>query len=154
MENETRVEGRDIIITRAFDAPREVVFLFFTDPKLLASWFGPEPFTVPDDTVVVEPRAGGRWALAMEDPETHDRFPLTGEILEIVEPELIVMTMRSETGMGDIDHMTLRIQFHDHGDKTRMTLHQGPFPDQAMIEPSAIGWESSFAKIDAQLVAQ
>ena len=44
--------------------------------------------------------------------------------------------------------VVLRVWFHDHGDKTRITLHQGPFTAE-FRDMTAEGWEESFQKIDA-----
>ena len=40
------------------------------------------------------------------------------------------MRMGAQTAAGEAEDVILRIQFHDHGDKTRITLHQGPFDEQ------------------------
>ena len=37
---------RALIITRVFDAPRELVWKAFTDPKRMNEWWGPKGFTV------------------------------------------------------------------------------------------------------------
>jgi hypothetical protein len=39
------------------------------------------------------------------------------------------------------------VQFHDHGDTTRLTLHQGPFTDE-MRDLTFEGWNQSFEKLD------
>lgn len=57
------------------------------------------------------------------------------------------MTLEAETGVGRLDNVILRIQFHDHGDHTRITLHQGPFSAEAR-DMTAEGWEESFVKMD------
>ena len=41
----TSTEGRDLILTRIIDAPREQVFKAWTDPALLTHWFAPLPWT-------------------------------------------------------------------------------------------------------------
>ncbi len=43
--------------------------------------------------------------------------------------------------------MTLRIEFHDEGGKTRLVLRQGPFTEE-MEGMARVGWESSFTKLD------
>ena len=58
-------------------------------------------------------------------------FAIGYEILELVEPELIVLRSdpMPETGMHE--PMVVRVEFHDHGAKTRMTLSDGPYPLRA-----------------------
>ncbi len=146
------IADTDVYITRAFDAPRELVWRFFTRPEHLATWFGPTGFSVPLDSVVVEPFVGGRWELAMVDDTHGGSFPMRGTIVEFVEPELIVIEASAESRRGHLDALTLRIQFHDHGDRTRITLHQGPFDPDALHATEA-GWLESFDKIDRILAA-
>lgn len=138
----------ELFISRAFDAPRDVVFRFFSEPDLLAQWFGPHAVSVPRNSVVVEPRVGGRFELAMTD-ETGS-FPFFGEITEYDPPELLAMVIRAETGMGELSDVSLRIQFHDHGARTRVTLRQGPLEPEAKQATDA-GWRESFEKIDDML---
>ena len=137
--------GHDVFITRSFNAPRDVVWKFWTQPEYLAQWFGPAGFSVPIDSVAIDLVVGGRWNLTMVDDATGESYPLRTTILELVEPELLVGTMESETAGGPLDSITLRVQFHDHGDRTRITLHQGPFTEE---NRAAAGWEMSFVKLD------
>ena len=147
------IADTDVYITRAFAAPRDVVFRFFTQPEQLASWFGPTGFHVPVDSVTVEPRVGGRWDLTMVDDATGEGFPIRATITEFVKPELLVGVMEADTAIGQLEDVTLRIQFHDHGELTRVTLHQGPFTAEAR-DMTATGWELSFTKIDAILATE
>ena len=55
-------------------------------------------------------------------------FSIGYEIVELVEPELIVMRSDPMPGMGGHEPVVLRVEFHDHGEKTRMTLSDGPYP--------------------------
>ncbi len=49
--------SQELIISRVFDAPRELVYRAFTDPDQLAQWFGPVGYSVPRDTVDIDARA-------------------------------------------------------------------------------------------------
>jgi uncharacterized protein YndB with AHSA1/START domain len=142
----------DVYITRAFAAPREVVWRFWTEPERVAQWFGPAGFSTPAEGVTIELREGGVWNLTMVNDATGERFPMRGRITECRPPELLVMQTDADTERGSIDKVVLRIEFHDHGDRTRITLHQGPFSG-TMRENTASGWEESFAKIDRILEA-
>jgi uncharacterized protein YndB with AHSA1/START domain len=153
--SETRpsdIADTDVYITRAFDAPRPLVWRFFLQPEHLAEWFAPAGYSTPVETISIDPRVGGRWELLMVDDVTGEGFPMRGTIVELVEPELLVMRLDAETGRIPINALMLRIQFHDHGDRTRLTLHQGPFtPDRQHATES--GWLESFEKLDRQLSA-
>ena len=150
---QTDVAECDVYISRAFAAPRDRLFRLWMQPEQLASWFGPSGYSVPEGSVNVQAHAGGRWDLTMVEDATGRGFPVRARIDEFHEPELIVMTMSAETGLESASAVMLRVQFHDHGDRTRVTLHQGPFSTQ-LGEDTATGWQMSFDKIDAILAAE
>ncbi len=79
--------GREFVITRIFDAPRELVFRAWTDPKMLAEWWGPRGFTNPVCEWDVRP--GGKIYDVMRAPNGME-FPMGGEFHEIVPPERLV----------------------------------------------------------------
>jgi uncharacterized protein YndB with AHSA1/START domain len=143
------VSDRDVYITRAFAAPRETVWKFWTAPEQLASWFGPDGYHVPIETVTVELHEGGRWDLSMVD-EAGNAFPIRGRIVAITESEYLEIVLDADTGVGELEGIVLRVRFHDHGERTRVTLHQGPFTDEQR-EQTAQGWELSFVKLDSIL---
>ena len=139
------VTDRDVYITRSFDAPVDLVWKFWTQPELLAKWFGPKGISVPVDTVKVEAREGGSWNLTMKDDA--GEYPIRARITKLVEHEYLEMVMESDTSKGFLDNEILRIQFHDHGDKTRITVHQGPFTPE-FRDMTRDGWNESFVKLD------
>jgi uncharacterized protein YndB with AHSA1/START domain len=145
------VTDRDVFITRSFDAPVDVVWKFWTQPTLLTQWFGPHGISVPADSVEVEAREGGSWNLTMKDDA--GAYPIRATITKLVPNEYLEMVMQSDTREGVLDNEVLRIQFHDHGDKTRMTLHQGPFSPE-FRDMTRDGWNESFVKLDAILAGE
>lgn len=140
----------DVFITRAFQAPRDVVWRFWTEPALLATWFGPTSVHVDSASVIVEPHAGGRWDLDMVDDATSARYPLRARLTVVEPPEYLEGVLEADTSEGAVREVTLRVWFHDHGEQTRMTLHQGPFTPE-LRDMTAEGWTLSFAKVDAAL---
>src|SRR5262245_14317085 len=76
-----------IVISRVFDAPRELVFRAFTDPKHLARFWGPKWTSVP--VCEVDLRVGGAFRVNMRGPDGAI-YACTGVYRDIVEPELIV----------------------------------------------------------------
>jgi len=78
---------RTIVITRTFNAPRELVFEAWTDPKHFVHWWGPFPTTNPACEMDLRPGGAFRWV--MRAPDGID-YPLTGVFREIVKPERIV----------------------------------------------------------------
>ncbi|MGC4805635.1 SRPBCC family protein [Micromonospora sp. DT233] len=143
-----------LVITRIFDAPRELVYRAFTDPDQFAAWFGPVGWSVPRETVSIDARAGGRQSFTMvNDADPSLTSPADGTFVEVVENELLVAheEVHDFPGIPDGTVMEMRIELHDEGDgKTRLVLRQGPYPVE--IETDARqGWGSSFGKLDALL---
>ena len=149
---DTPVDDRDIFITRSFDAPRELVWRFWTEPDRLASWFGPDGFTVPTESVSITLVEGGEWNLTMVEDATGITSPLHTRFVTVREPEYLEMVIDGgdSNGFGELAELHLRVQFHDHGEKTRVTLHQGPFTEEQKTA-TATGWEMSFVTLDAIL---
>lgn len=144
------VTEHDVFISRSFAAPRDVVWRFWTEPRLLASWFGPEEVAVPVDSVTVELVEQGRWELTMVNRATGAVHPIQGRIVAFQAPEFLDIQLTALTAAGRVDDVVLRLQFHDHGDRTRLTLHQGPFTDD-IRDMTRAGWALSFTKLDTVL---
>ena len=140
--------NREVLITRIFEAQRERVFRAWTDPDELAAWYGPEQFDTPRDTIHIDLRVGGRYELTMIQRGSGAEFPARYEIIELVEPELIVLRSDPMPEFGMPEPTITRVEFHDHGDRTRMTLVDGPYPEGVQAEA---GWSASFDKLAALL---
>ena len=147
---ETHAADQQVLITRVFDAPRELVFRAWTDPEQVAQWFGPRHFDTPRDSVVIDLRIGGRFDLTMVQKDTGAEFPVRYEIVELDPPRLLVLRSEPMPEVGIHDGTITRIELHDHGDKTRMTMADGPYTQAAHAEA---GWHAAFAKLDALLRA-
>ena len=140
---------QQVLITRIFDAPRERVFKAWTDPDEVAVWYGPEGFDIPRERVNIDLRVGGRWELTMVQPDGTE-FPVGYDILELVEPELLVLRCDPLPDMGLPEPTIARVEFHDHGAKTRMTLSDGPYPPTVRGHAEA-GYGAAFDNLDALL---
>jgi uncharacterized protein YndB with AHSA1/START domain len=81
------VDAAVIIMRRTFDAPRDVVWQAFTDPKHVAKWYGGHGFTNPVCEMDVRP--GGRWRHTMLTPDGVE-YPMEFVYLEVVKPEKLV----------------------------------------------------------------
>ena len=136
--------AQQVLITRVFDAPRELVFQAWTDPDQLAKWFGPEGVEVARESVVIEPRVGGRYELSM------GHFDIKYEIVELEPPRLLVLKCEPIPGVGIHERTFTRVELHDHGGKTRMTMSDGPYTEATHAEA---GWHGAFAKLDALLAS-
>ncbi|MCK9592717.1 MAG: SRPBCC domain-containing protein, partial [Methanoregula sp.] len=89
----------EIIITRFFDAPRELAWRAWTEPGLVREWLGPKNYTSPSATIDL--RVGGKYLYCMRSPEGRDIWS-TGVFREIVKPERIVSTDNFADEKGDV----------------------------------------------------
>lgn len=142
----TAATDHTILITRIFDAPRERVFRAWTDPDEVAAWYGPEQMGVPRERIHIDPRVGGRWELTMVSPGGGAEFAIGYDIVELVAPELIVLRSDPMAQMGMPEPTVLRVEFHAHGAKTRMTLSDGPYPPRGRGHAEA-GWNAAVDKL-------
>src|SRR5579875_302047 len=141
-----------LCITREFDAPRELVWKAWTDPKMAMQWMGPRGFKATEFTTSSEP--GSRWHLVMEGrrPGSDDlvRIGQGGVTLEINPPELLVYTFawddRSTVGLGSSPQKEniVTIRFEERGRKTLMHFHQSPFATEGERDGHNGGWNSAF----------
>lgn len=94
---------QEIIITREFDAPRELVFKAFTDPELYTQWLGPREFIMILERF--EPRNGGSWRYIHKDPDGNE-YAFHGVNHEVTAPERIIGTFEFE-GLPEKVHVVL-----------------------------------------------
>jgi uncharacterized protein YndB with AHSA1/START domain len=109
---------REIVIKRTLDAPRELVFAVWTDPKHLPHWYGPNGFTTTIHEMNVTP--GGVWRLTMRGPDGRD-YHNTLVFSEVVKPERLVYRHVVEPGTEPATHQTT-VTFVDRGGRTDLTL--------------------------------
>jgi uncharacterized protein YndB with AHSA1/START domain len=138
---------QEVLITRIFEAPREQVFKAWTDPDEVAAWYGPEHMEAPRERIHIDARVGGRWELTMVRSDGSDGdFKIGYDILELVEPELIVLRSDPMPDVGMHEPTVVRVELHDHGAKTRMTLSDSPLPPAGRDHAEA-GWSAALDKL-------
>jgi len=122
-------DPRMIIATRVFDAPRDLVFEAWTDPKHLAQWWGPTGFTT--TTRSIDFRSGGVWRFVMHGPDGRD-YENRISYVEIVKPERLVYR---HGGGEDVEPVQFEVMvtFEDLKGKTKLTM-QMVFPSAAERE--------------------
>jgi uncharacterized protein YndB with AHSA1/START domain len=116
----TVVPGRqDILVTREFEARRELVFKAYTDPKLYVQWLGPRGYSMELETF--EPRSGGSWRYIHTDPQGNT-FAFHGVNHEVSASERIIGTFEYE-GLPEKGHVMLEtVRFEALPDgRTRVT---------------------------------
>jgi len=110
---------QELFITREFDAPRELVYKAYTDPRLFVQWLGPRGYEITIDTF--EPDSGGRYRYIHTDKDGN-KFGFHGVFHEISE-ELMIQTFEFE-GLPERGHVTLDTMRLEKlpGDRTRITI--------------------------------
>jgi len=149
-------ETPHLVISRVFDAPRELVYRAFTDPDHVAAWWGPIGDSLPRDEMEFDVRPGGyqRWTEvfpAQPDLRVRIHIDLTdvadGELLDGV----IHVTGRLPGGFEPFE-TRFRVEFYDEPDgRTRLEIRQW-LPGH-LTGPSEQGWSEAFSKLDALLTS-
>jgi uncharacterized protein YndB with AHSA1/START domain len=142
-------KARELVLTRVFDAPREVVFKAWTEVERLRRWWGPKGFTNPICEVDVRP--GGAMRIHMRGPDG-TIYPMTGVYREIVEPERLVFTASAlDAGGEPLFEQLTTVTFEELGGKTKLTV-QASFskvrPEAARhLAGAEMGWNMSLDRL-------
>jgi uncharacterized protein YndB with AHSA1/START domain len=110
-----------LILERTLNAPRELVFQTWIDPKHLAQWWGPKDFTNP--VCEVDARPGGSIRITMQAPDG-TLIPTEGIFLEISAPERIVFSnsaFKDATGEAQLETRNT-ITFTEANGKTKLRV--------------------------------
>ena len=148
---------REIIIARIFDAPRELVWRAWTDPRIVKRWWGPKGFTTP--VCEIDLQIGGRYLYCMRSPEGKDYWG-TGVYREIVPLERVISTDSFADEKGNVVpathygmsadfplEMLVTVKFEESEGKTRVTLHHLGIPPGADSDGARQGWNESLDKL-------
>ncbi|HEU4364820.1 MAG TPA: SRPBCC domain-containing protein [Candidatus Krumholzibacteria bacterium] len=166
---ESAATERDLVISREFDAPRELVWKAWTDPAHVARWWGPNTFSNPVCEMDVRP--GGAFRIVMRGPDGVD-FPVKGVYREIVEPSRLVMTMdlsehpeefkdlidpNRPKDSDPVGELLQTVAFEDLGGRTRLTIRTrvrtAAIRDAMLRMGGTQGWSESLERL-ADLVAK
>lgn len=150
-----------IVITRIFDAPRELAWRAWTEPEHFMRWWGPKDFTSP--SCEIDLRVGGKYLWCMRWPDGRDNFT-TGVYREVVPIERLVFTDSFSDTKGNVVsgaaygmsediplEMLVTLTFEDHGGKTKMTLTHAGLPAGELSDMTSAGWNESFDKLTETL---
>jgi uncharacterized protein YndB with AHSA1/START domain len=119
MESVTDTSGREIRLSRVFDAPRSLVFDAWTDPDQVVRWWGPEGFRT--TTLQMDVRPLGVWRFIMHGPDGVD-FPNRIIFKEIVRPERLVYLHGTGIDEDGFEDFLVTVTFVDRKGKTELTM--------------------------------
>ena len=146
---------RELVMTRQFAAPRELVFACHTRPELVRRWLlGPPGWTMP--VCEIDARVGGAYRYEWRGPDG-ERMGASGVHREVVVPERIVFTQLFDddwTGGETLISIVLREQ-DGRTELTETTLFVSAEARAAAVATGmAEGMESSFQQLEALLAGQ
>ena len=154
----TLPNDRDVVVVRAFNAPRTLVFDAWTQPKLLQRWMlGAPGWTFPVCEMDVRP--GGKFKWRWRSDESGAEFGFSGEFLEVVRPSRTVHVERYEPGDvgGEMGEALVTTELTEKNGVTTqtMTIHyeSKAVRDAALKTGMTDGMEMSFQKLDELLAA-
>jgi uncharacterized protein YndB with AHSA1/START domain len=164
---EPAADERDVVVTREFDAPREVVWRAWTEPEHFTRWWGPHGFTTP--VCEMDLRPGGAYRIVMRGPDGTE-LPHWGEFLEVAPPERLVFTQDlagqqlpeewydrafpgREPGVPPALTNVTTVTFRDLGGGTRLEI-RSRWDSRAIRDALAgigiyQGWGESLERLDA-----
>lgn len=164
----TKLEDNELVITRIFDAPRDLVFKVWSEAEHLENWWGPTGFKL--SVKELDFRPGGSFHYNMQSP---DGYEMWGKFVyhEIETPERIVFVSSFSDPEGNIVRapfsaafpMEIRnlITFTETDGKTTLTLRGGPIKTKAteeeqtffkgMFESMKQGFGGTFDQLDEYL---
>jgi uncharacterized protein YndB with AHSA1/START domain len=147
----TRPAAYTLALERIFDAPRELVFKAWIDPKHLVRWLGPQGFT--GTIIEMDARPGGAYRFRMRSAAGIEYWQ-QGVYREIVEPERFVRTCvwadADGNPTGPETLMTVTFEQHDGG--TKLTFQQ-VFESAAARDAHRSGTASALDRLAQYLAA-
>ena len=141
MKSEIRIDGNRLEITRVFDAPRQLVFGWWTQAKKLRQWSGCKEAAKCE--IEMDFRVGGSFTQKMQIAGAGE-FSFSGRYDEIVEPERIVYH-------ANFGHAITRVvvEFFEHGKGTKVVLTHEGCPDDFFCKTVSQGTAESLDKLDS-----
>ena len=160
MTKNTVNETERMVVTRVFDAPRELVWKAWTDPKYVMQWWGPKGCTAP--VCKMDFRVGGKFLICMRTPDGQEGWN-GGEYHEIIPHEKIVSSMYFSDSEGNkieasqlgIEHEAIEgaydvVLFEDLGNgQTKLTFSGNETMQNAIKSGQLEGMNEALDKVAA-----
>lgn len=138
--NDVQSDTAELVYTRVFEAPRELVFRCMIEPEHLTHFWGPVGMSTPLQSITVDARPGGVFETVMVNDSDGSQYPTHSVFVEVVEPERLVW---SDPGSG----VTTTSTFRDlGGSRTEVRIHQANVPEAFRSPQAQAGFTSSLDK--------
>jgi len=155
----TLPNDRDVVVVRAFNAPRDLVFDAWTKPELVQRWLlGPSGWTMP--VCEMDVRVGGKYRWRWRSEENGKEFGFSGEFREVVRPSRIVHVERYDPGDvgGEMGEALVTTDLTEKGGVTThtMTIRYATkeMRDAAVKTGMTDGMEIGYQRLDDLLAEQ
>jgi uncharacterized protein YndB with AHSA1/START domain len=143
MKTEIEVSGKTLQLTRVFNAPRPLVFAWWTSAEKLEQWFGCKGMT--SCHIEMDFRVGGSFRQTMQI-EGVGEFSSSAVYEEIVEPERIVYV--ADFGMATT---RVTVEFFEQGSQTRLVITHDGVPGEPFVKNVSQGTVEALEKLDELL---
>ncbi|HUB80289.1 MAG TPA: SRPBCC domain-containing protein [Bryobacteraceae bacterium] len=148
-----RKSGRELVVTRNFNAPAHIVFDAWTKPELLKRWWVAKSFGASFLSCEADVRTEGTYRFVFSHPSSEQPVPFFGRYVEVIPGSRLVWTNDEGDGDGSVTTVT----FEERGGETLVVIHE-LYPsknalDDAMASES-ISWSGEqFQQLDQLLAA-
>jgi uncharacterized protein YndB with AHSA1/START domain len=142
-----------LVLTRTFDAPRELVFAAWVEPEQLARWFGPRNIAATVDRM--DAHQDGSYRITLRAADSGEIYAVRGSYREVVPPERLVFTWAWEedcpTHEKDVESV-VTVVFRERGAKTEIVLQHAQLAPK-MRTSTPRGWNASLDRLAEHLAA-
>lgn len=154
----TSVEGRDLVLTRHINAPRERVYRAWTDPAMIVKWFTPPPWKTTSAQMTLRP--GGSSLIVMQGPEGQE-IPNRGVFLEVIPNAKLVFTNAYTSAWEPMERpehgpaflVTFVLTFEEEAGGTRYTARVRHWTMEDLKAHEAMGFHQGWPIATEQLAA-
>jgi uncharacterized protein YndB with AHSA1/START domain len=141
----TRSEKASLVLRRTFEAPCDLLFEVWSQPKHLVNWWGPNDFSLP--YCDVDFRIGGTYRFCMRSPEGEDHW-VAGVYREIVAPSKIAFTWIREDASGKaLCNTVVTVEFEEVEGKTNFILTHDGFESLPYRDEHIGGWSQCLDRL-------
>ena len=127
------------VVRRLINAPADVVFRAWTDPKIAARWsWGSEYETV---TIDLDCRVGGTWRQHIRNTKTGENWYFDGAFREVVTNRKLVHSFHFRSDGGEDEETSLTtIEFIPRSNQTEVVITHTQLPNAAKTKATHEGW--------------
>jgi uncharacterized protein YndB with AHSA1/START domain len=148
-----RTSGREIVVTRTFNAPARIVFQAWTKPELLKRWWLAKSIGMTFVSCEIDARTGGTYRFVIAHPASEQPVAFFGKYLEVVPPSRLVWTNAEGGEAGAVTTVT----FEEKGGTTLVVMHD-LYPskealDEAIATESVAEYDEAFEQLDEILAS-